>query len=117
MISFNHYGFESMTGEPNTWNPRVSVENPLPPQPTLKGMSSRGIDAAFRIWENALRQEDLETDARVREQLEKDMSALRMVYEDTLRYESHDQLNWHAQAKLRRAKRRETNLRHKNRSE
>ncbi len=115
MISFNTLGFESMTGEPNTWNPRVSLEQPLTRRDTLKDLPSRGLDAAFALIDHAREQEDLKFDAMIRERLEQDAVDNRVSMEHVMHPDTKPPENWHEQEKARHAQRREMKLQYKNR--
>ena len=113
MINFNSLGFESMTGEPNTWNARVSYEQPLPSRRTLKDMPSRGISAAFDLIDLEQERLNLKYDMMIREQLEQNEADIRGALERITRHDESEGLDQHQKEKLRRAKRRETNHQYK----
>lgn len=118
MISFNSLGFESQTGEPNTWTDRVTTLKAYePPQVVSKALwqelSGRGMEAAFLLHEwneaaasagrgRAVEEIGEEARAHVMHMLKPESEKLAVHWPDE-----------HTQAKLKRAKRRERNLQDK----
>ena len=115
MISFNNKGFESMTGEPNTWSPRVSFGQLLPKRRTAKHLDDRrGISAAFQLIDLQREREAAERGAMIREKLEYEERTTHTQIE-RLMTQPIDPADWHRMEKEKHAKRRETNLRFKKR--